>query len=268
MTTPPQEDSPVVRPAPGRIAFLAMRKDKAQKEFARLTRRYGNIRPEEADVIVCLGGDGFMLQTLRTVMHLNVPVYGMNCGSVGFMMNAPDEDDLPARISRAQSAALHPLHMKATDADGVIWEADALNDVYLFRQTHQAAKIRIDVDGRVRLPELISDGVILATPAGSTAYNLSVQGPIVPLSGNLFPLTPISPFRPRRWHGALLPHTSEVRFTVHEADKRPVAAVADAIEVRNVVSVTVRENRDLTATLLFDPGQTLSERIIAEQFSS
>lgn len=253
---------------PSRLAFTASSSGTAQQELHRLTKRYGNVPLEDAEIVICLGGDGFMLETLRQVLRYSVPVYGMNCGSVGFMMNPLDEDDLPARLMATQSVELHPLHMTACDKSGKTWEADALNDVFLFRQTRQAAKIRIDVDGHVRMPELISDGVLLATPAGSTAYNLSAQGPIVPLSGNVFPLTPISPFRPRRWRGALLPSTSEVRFTIMETDKRPVAAVADFTEVRDVVSVTVKENRSLSVVVLFDPGQTLTERIIAEQFSS
>lgn len=209
-----------------------------------------------------------MLETLRHVMDRPVPVYGMNCGSVGFLMNPFDEDNLPERLVATQSAVLHPLHMRATCVDGGIHEADALNDVFLFRETRQAAKIRVDVDGRERMPELICDGVLVATPAGSTAYNLSAHGPIVPLSGNLLPLTPISAFRPRRWRGALLPSTATVTFTILETEKRPVAAVADFTEVRDVVSVVVRENRTRSVMVLFDPGQTLSERIIAEQFSA
>jgi NAD+ kinase len=194
-------------------------------------------------------------------------VYGMNCGSVGFLMNRFDEDDLPARLARAQLAELHPLRMVATTAHGDRVEAVALNEVALLRELRQAAKIRITVDGRVRLAELACDGVLVSTPAGSTAYNLSAHGPIVPLSANLLPLTPISAFRPRRWRGALLPSTAEVLFEVLESDKRPVAAVADFTEVRDVLTVQVREDRALAALVLFDPGQGLSERIIAEQFT-
>ena len=200
---------------------------------------------EEAEVIVSLGGDGFMLETLHMLLGhgLATPVYGMNCGSVGFMMNAFDEADLPARLGRAQAALLHPLRMHAVTTAGAVEEAVAFNEVSLLRQLRQAAKIRITVDGRVRLKELICDGVLVATPAGSTAYNLSAHGPIVPLSANLLPLTPISAFRPRRWRGALLPSTADVLFEVLERDKRPVAAVADFTEVRDVASVAVSEDR-------------------------
>ncbi len=191
----------------------------------------------------------------------------MNCGSVGFMMNPFHEDDLPGRLGRAQAAVLHPLRMRAVTQAGAVQEAVALNEVSLLRQLRQAAKIRISVDGRVRLAELICDGVLVATPAGSTAYNLSAHGPIVPLSANLLPLTPISAFRPRRWRGALLPSTADVLFEVLEPEKRPVAAVADAFEVREVASVAVREDRSIAWTVLFDPDIPLSERIIAEQFT-
>jgi NAD+ kinase len=191
----------------------------------------------------------------------------MNCGSVGFMMNAFNEDDLSGRLARAQPALLHPLRMHAVTSTGSVEEAVAFNEVSLLRQLRQAAKIRITVDGRVRITELICDGVLVSTPAGSTAYNLSAHGPIVPLSANLLPLTPISAFRPRRWRGALLPATADVLFEVLERDKRPVAAVADFTEVRDVASVAVSEDRSVTTTVLFDPEQGLSERIIAEQFT-
>ncbi len=216
-----------------------------------------------------LGGDGFMLETLHRLLALpgSIPVYGMNCGSVGFMMNAFSEAELPERLARAQAAVLHPLRMHVITAAGAVEEALALNEVSLLRQLRQAAKIRITVDGRVRLPELICDGVLVSTPAGSTAYNLSAHGPIVPLTANLLPLTPISAFRPRRWRGALLPHTVDVLFEVLERDKRPVAAVADFTEVRDVASVAVSEDRNVSTTVLFDPDQGLSERILAEQFT-
>ena len=233
----------------------------------RLIARYGNVPAELADVIVSLGGDGFMLETLHRVLNRSVPVYGMNCGSVGFLMNALSEDDLVARLARAQPASLHPLRMFAITTGGAVHEALALNEVSLLREAAQAAKIRITVDGNVRLAELMCDGVLISTPAGSTAYNLSAFGPIVPLSANLLPLTPISAFRPRRWRGALLPSSAEVLFEVLESDKRPVAAVADSHEVRDVMSVAVHEDREITATVLFDPGQGLSERIITEQFT-
>ena len=250
-----------------RISFLASSAPLAQEARATLSARYGDVAPEHAQVVVALGGDGFMLETMHRVLGRNVAVYGMNCGSVGFMMNAFSEDDLPARLSRTQAASLHPLRMTATTRDGRHHESLALNEVSLLRQLRQAAKIRIMVDGRVRLSELICDGVLVSTPAGSTAYNLSAHGPIVPLSANLLPLTPISAFRPRRWRGALLPSTAQVLFEVLEPDKRPVAAVADFTEVRDVIAVSVREDRGLAATILFDPDQGLQERIIVEQFT-
>ena len=258
-----------MRILPQRIAVLATDTDSAQASRDRLLREYGACAPEDADVIVCLGGDGFMLETLHRQLGLNrsTPVYGMNCGSVGFLMNSFSELDLFGRVARAQEALLHPLRMRAVRTDGTAVEALALNEVSLLRQLRQAAKIRITVDGRVRLAELICDGVLVATPAGSTAYNLSAHGPIVPLSANLLPLTPISAFRPRRWRGALLPATVQVVFEVLERSKRPVAAVADFTEVRYVATVQVWEDRTVTTTILFDPDQGLSERIIAEQFT-
>ena len=254
---------------PMRIAFAAAPTTLAEESKARLVARYGDDRLADAEVIVGLGGDGFLLELLHRLLgeRLRKPVYGMNCGSVGFLMNAFSEDDLPARLGRAQAAVLHPLRMRAITVSGVIEEALALNEVSLLRQLRQAAKIRITIDGRVRLPELICDGVLVSTPAGSTAYNLSAHGPIVPLSANLLPLTPISAFRPRRWRGALLPSTADVLFEVLEQGKRPVAAVADFTEVRDVASVAVGEDRSVVTTVLFDPGQGLSERIIAEQFT-
>jgi NAD+ kinase len=249
-----------------RIGFAAAPTPLAAGARDRLIARYGDSPPEDADVIVCLGGDGFMLETLHRTLGRPVPVYGMNCGSVGFLMNEYSEEDLPGRLARAQAAVLHPLRMHAVTATGRVEEGLALNEVSLLRQLRQAAKIRISVDGRVRLAELICDGVLISTPAGSTAYNLSAHGPIVPLSANLLPLTPISAFRPRRWRGALLPSSAEVLFEVMEADKRPVAAVADFTEVRDVVSVAVSEDRSISVTVLFDPDQGLSERILAEQF--
>jgi NAD+ kinase len=252
---------------PGHITFVASDTDLARDAMARMVERHGNCAPGEADVAVSLGGDGFMLETLHRFLGTETPVYGMNCGSVGFLMNRFDEDDLPGRLARAQVAELHPLRMVATTAGGETVEAVALNEVALLREIRQAAKIRIIVDGRVRLEELACDGVLVSTPAGSTAYNLSAHGPIVPLSANLLPLTPISAFRPRRWRGAVLPSSAEVVFEVLESGKRPVAAVADFTEVRDVVRVHVREDRTLVARVLFDPDQGLSERIIAEQFT-
>lgn len=254
---------------PQRIAFAAAPTPLAAASLARLVDRYGSQPVDTADVVVCLGGDGFLLEMLHRLLDLDaqIPVYGMNCGSVGFLMNDFAEDGLTERLAQAQGAILHPLRMRAVTAAGTVHEALALNEVSLLRQLRQAAKIRIAIDGRVRLPELICDGVLLSTPAGSTAYNLSAHGPIVPLSANLLPLTPISAFRPRRWRGALLPSTASVTFEVLEREKRPVAAVADFTEVRDVASVSVGEDRSVVTTVLFDPGQGLSERIIAEQFT-
>jgi NAD+ kinase len=250
-----------------RIAFAAASTQLATDARSRLAARYGDEPLGSAEVVVSLGGDGFMLETLHAVLGKNVPVYGMNCGSVGFLMNEFSEEELGLRLTRAQVAVLHPLRMNAVTETGRVEEALALNEVSLLRQLRQAAKIRISVDGRVRLPELICDGILISTPAGSTAYNLSAHGPIVPLSANLLPLTPISAFRPRRWRGALLPSSAEVLFEVLEAQKRPVAAVADFTEVRDVISVAVSEDPTVGAPVLFDPDQGLSERIITEQFT-
>lgn len=256
-----------VRFAPGRIHFAAASTPLATDARDRLAARYGDCSCEKASVVVALGGDGSMLDTLHRVLPLHTPVYGMNCGSVGFLMNTFSEDDLPARLARAQETELYPLQMIARSKSGEAIKALAFNEVSLLRQLRQSAKIRITVDGRVRLEELTCDGVLISTPAGSTAYNLSAHGPIVPLSANLLPLTPISAFRPRRWRGALLPSTAEVLFEVLESDKRPTAAVADFTEVRDVASVSVREERSVSVTVLFDPDRGLSERIIAEQFT-
>ena len=250
-----------------KLAFIAAQNTGAMSARQKLIAQYGDCAVKEAAVIVALGGDGLMLECLHQVLGTSVPVYGMNCGSVGFMMNEYNEADLPLRISRALSSVLHPLRMHAVTASGVIEEAMALNEVSLLREGRQAAKIRISIDQRERLSELICDGVLISTPAGSTAYNLSAHGPIVPLSANLLPLTPISAFRPRRWRGALLPSTVDILFEVLEPDKRPVAAVADFTEVRDVISVAVNEDRTLGATVLFDPDRALSERIITEQFT-
>ena len=260
---------PFLTTRPARIAFAAAPTVLATHSLARLVERYGNHELADAEVIVCLGGDGFLLEMLHSLLDRgsHTPVYGMNCGSVGFLMNAFAEEFLEDRLANAQGAILHPLRMRAETGDGRIEEALALNEVSLLRQLRQAAKIKIEIDGRVRLSELICDGILVSTPAGSSAYNLSAHGPIVPLSANLLPLTPISAFRPRRWRGALLPSTAAVVFEVLEREKRPVAAVADFTEVRDVVSVSVQEDRSVVTTVLFDPGQGLSERIIAEQFT-
>lgn len=251
----------------GQIAFEAASSAIAQEAKDRLTARYGACSLDKAAVVVALGGDGSMLETIHKVLPCKIPVYGMNRGSVGFLMNTYSEDHLLERLACAQAADLHPLRMHAVTAAGAVEEALAFNEVSLLRQLRQAAKIRILVDGRVRLEELSCDGVLISTPAGSTAYNLSAHGPIVPLSANLLPLTPISSFRPRRWRGALLPSDADVVFEVLEHDKRPTAAVADFTEVRDVVSVAVSEDRTVCVRVLFDPDRGLSERIIAEQFT-
>ncbi len=251
----------------GRIAFVAAPTDLATEAMARMVAQYGNAALERARVVVALGGDGLMLETQHRLLGRNLPVYGMNCGSVGFLMNDFRDDALPDRLALAQATTLHPLRMRAHVGQGEPVEALAINEVSLLRETRQAAKIRILIDGTKRLDELICDGVLVATPAGSTAYNLSAHGPIVPLSANLLPLTPISAFRPRRWRGALLPAEARVVFEVLEPDKRPVAAVADYTEVRDVRRVEVREDREVSLTMLFDPDHGLSERIIAEQFT-
>jgi NAD+ kinase len=251
----------------GRIAFAGSATVLATEARERMVAFYGDCPLERATVVVALGGDGFMLETIHRVLPLRIPVYGMNCGSVGFLMNSFSEDDLPDRLAHAQAAVLYPLRMHTVRADGAEAEALAFNEVSLLRQLRQTSKIRVTVDGRVRLTELMCDGILISTPAGSTAYNLSAHGTIVPLSANLLPLTPISAFRPRRWRGALLPSTAQVVFEVLEADKRPTAAVADFTEVRDVISVAVSEDRSTSITVLFDPDRVLSERIIAEQFT-
>lgn len=249
-----------------KIAFVAMPGPGVSEARQRLEARYGSVPPEKADVIVALGGDGFMLQTLHRYMHLGKPIYGMNQGTVGFLMNAFSEEGLRERLRDAEVARLHPLRMRATRDAGTDLEALAINEVSLLRQTRQAAKLRISVDGRVRLEELTCDGILLATPAGSTAYNLSAHGPILPLTAQVLALTPISAFRPRRWRGAILPRHAEVVIDVLDHYKRPVSATADATEVRDVVQVAIAEAPDVSIDLLYDPEHSLEERILAEQF--
>ena len=246
--------------------FVAARTREAREALARLTALYGQCPPERAECVVALGGDGFMLETLHQFLGRQIPVFGMNCGSVGFLMNTFREDGLAERLAEAEAVMLHPLRMIATTQDGMVMQALAFNEVSMLRQTRQAAKLRIIVDGKVRLKELACDGALVSTPAGSTAYNFSVQGPIIPLGANLLCLTPISAFRPRRWRGALLPHGAEIVFEMLESDKRPVSAVADHTEVRNVARVEVRQDRSIAFTLLFDPEHNLEERVLKEQF--
>jgi NAD+ kinase len=249
-----------------RIAFVASPTSEAQEACRRLTDRYGNESPERADVIVALGGDGLMLHTLRRFLDSEKPIYGMHRGTVGFLMNDYHEEELRERLSKAQRTVIHPLLMRTHNGSGPAREHRAFNEVHLFRQTSQLARLRILVDGKVRMPELAADGVLVSTPAGSTAYNLSVQGPIIPIRASLLALTPISPFRPRRWRGALLPDSAAIRIEVLEPEKRPVAAVADHDEVRNVSAVDVCMDRAVSVKLLFDPGHSLDERILSEQF--
>jgi NAD+ kinase len=250
-----------------RVAFVAADTVPAQDGLKTLTTRYGQYAPGDADVIVALGGDGFMLEALHAYMDFGVPIFGMHRGTVGFLMNRYDEADLLERLSAATNVTVHPLRMTALSEDGSRHEALAINEVSMLRQTRQAAKIKIYIDGRERMSELFCDGVLVATPAGSSAYNLSVHGPVLPLNSNVLALTPISAFRPRRWRGAILPHTAVVRFTILEPDKRPVSAVADRTEVRQVAEVTVREDRSIGIRMLFDPEHNLEERIVAEQFA-
>lgn len=249
-----------------KIAFVASDHPDAREALGRLAHRYSNAPASEADVIVALGGDGLMLQSLHTHMRDGKPIYGMNRGSVGFLMNEYDEEGLLERLAAAEMTLIHPLTMHATDISGRVHTHLAINEVHLFRRSHQAAKLRISVDGKVRMHELISDGVLVATPAGSTAYNLSVQGPILPIEAPLLALTPISPFRPRRWRGALLSNQAHIAIEVLEYEKRPISAVADHDEVPSVTSVTIDEAKDIDLLMLFDPGHNLDERILSEQF--
>jgi NAD+ kinase len=251
-----------------KFAFLAADTEEARNVRARLEARYETVAPEEAEVIVALGGDGFMLETLHATLDRDVAIFGMNCGTVGFLMNGFEEEGLPERLATAERVTLHPLKMTAVTTGGEEVSELAINEVSLFRQAHQAAHVRIAVDGVTRLPELICDGVLVATPAGSTAYNLSAHGPIVPLGAQLLALTPISAFRPRRWRGALLPNTATVTFEVLIPDKRPVGATADSVEVRDVLTVEVSEAREIALALLFDPEHNLEQRVLQEQFAS
>lgn len=251
-----------------KIAFLASRSETAQAALKTLQAGYDHVAPEEADVIVALGGDGFMLHTLHQFMDQDTPVYGMNRGSVGFLMNSYSKEDLPERIAQASEEILHPLRMLARELDGDTTEALAINEVALTRDSAQAAKIRIIVDGTVRMEQLIADGVLVATPAGSTAYNHSAHGPIVPVGAGVLALTPISAFRPRRWRGALLSHQVKIILEVQEPEKRPVLAVADSKSVRNAVRVEVEESRGHNVRLLYDPHHNLDARIINEQFAT
>ncbi len=254
------------------IAIIADKTEKAQMIFQELQAQYNftalnPITQHNADLVLVLGGDGFMLHCLHNYMHLNVPFYGINCGTVGFLLNPYNLSDLEQLINKAQTTITYPLEMKTIQLDGSITTSLAINEVSLFRKTNQAIKIKISVDNLVRLEELVCDGILLATPAGSTAYNSSVQGPILPMGSNILALTPISPFRPKKWSGAILSHTSCVELTVLDPELRKVNAVADFLEVSSVKSVIIKEKREQPIRLLFDYNNGLEERILKEQFA-
>jgi NAD+ kinase len=249
-----------------RLAFVSAATPTARNARKKLEKRYGSVAPAQADVIVALGGDGLMLQTLHRNIHRGTPIYGMNLGTIGFLMNTYKEAGLLQRLRKARQVSLTPLRMAALTTRGRASEVIAINEVSLLRSSRQTARIAVAVDGRKRLPDLYCDGALVATPAGSTAYNLSAHGPILPLGAGLLALTPINAFRPRRWRGALLPRDAKVEFTILEPNKRPVAAAADSVEIANVTKVTVTEATDIDLTLLFDPEHDLEERILKEQF--
>jgi len=251
---------------PDKIYFHAADSDEGRAALNAMTTEYGQTKVEKAQVIVALGGDGTLLEAMHKYHPLKIPFYGMNRGSLGFLLNPYRAEELPLRLSRSQSVELYPLRMIARTTEGDNVEALAFNEVSLLREERHAAKIGVSIDGVERLPELVCDGILVSTPAGSTAYNLSAHGPIIPLSANVLALTPISAFRPRRWRGALLPHKTPVRFEILEASKRPVSATADFTEVRHVIQVDVHESRSVSVTLLFDPDHNLEERILKEQF--
>ncbi len=250
-----------------KIYFFAGNSKQAKAAKTKLLKKYKQTEVEKAEVIVALGGDGTMLETLHKFIDKKVPIYGMNCGSVGFLMNNFSTDKLTKRIQLAKKTILHPLHMKAKTIDNKKISALAVNEVSLLRESRQSAKLRILVNNSVKLSKLVCDGVLLSTPAGSSAYNFSAHGPIIPLQSSILSLTPISAFRPRRWRGALLPTSSIIKIQVLEKTKRPVSAVADFTEVRDVDEVEIQENKKITLTLLFDPNHNLEERIINEQFA-
>lgn len=250
-----------------KIAFTAVEYDIAQQALKELVQIYGNVPLEEAEALVCLGGDGFMLETLHHHPGCDVPVFGINYGTVGFLMNEPDEKNLIERLKEAQETIISPLHMHVVTTSGEVKEGLGFNDVFIYRQTRQTVCLSIEIDGRMRMPELRCDGIVMATPAGSTAYNRSTDGPIIPLGVELLSLMPICPFHPRHWRGALLPEEVVVRFVILDTDKRPASAVAGPTEIRDVKEVIVKADHSKKVTLLFDPHHSLSERIIAEQFT-
>jgi NAD+ kinase len=250
-----------------KLTFFASRKPRAQKAMEELKGLYGFVEPEKAEAIVVLGGDGTMLKALHHFADFQAPIFGMNLGTLGFLLNENRKDDLVKRIKKANRFEIRPLQMEARDKAGTIHKEIAFNEVSLLRETHNSAKIRVFVNGKERLKELVCDGIMLSTPVGSTAYNSSAGGPIVPLYGNVYPLTPISPFRPRRWKGALLRNDAEVRLEVLKAVERPVSATADSKEVRDVIEVKIRESKNISKTILYDPDNPLEERIYQEQFA-
>jgi NAD+ kinase len=252
---------------PQRVACVHSGSEKAKHSFADLAGRYNFVSPEQSDMIVALGGDGFLLHTIHNTLSLGKPIFGMNCGTVGFLMNDYRVDDLPARIEAAKAIRLPPLAMEARMENGRVQKGLAFNEVSVTRHSGQSANMRITIDGVERLAKFVGDGLIVSTAAGSTAYNLSAHGPIIPLGSKLLALTPVSPFRPRRWRGALLPHTAKVTLENLDSDKRPLAATADFMEVFGVLSITIGEDDKNVATLLFDHDRSLEERVIAEQFA-
>jgi len=249
-----------------KLTFIAAESNEAQEAMKKLQKHYDDVGVDKADIVISIGGDGTMLESLHKTYNHGLPVYGMNCGSVGFLMNPYRPEKLLERLNEAHEVKIYPLHMKTIDDKGKEYEAIAFNEVALLRQTRQAAKLKISVDNIERIPELVCDGILLATPAGSTAYNLSAHGPIIPLSANVLALTPISAFRPRRWKGALLPSHSRVKIEIHNPQKRPVSATADSTEIRHVASVEIKQSGSEGCTLLFDPDHKLEERILKEQF--
>ncbi|WP_205756222.1 NAD kinase [Labrenzia sp. 011] len=265
-SAPPLQQDQIREIPLNKLAFVASDTEEARTALESLTRRYGNFPVDEADAIVALGGDGLMLQTLHAHMDSGKPIYGMNRGSVGFLMNEYREDNLKERLAKADITTIRPLEMTAVDVDGITRNALAINEVSLLRQTSQAARLRISVDGRVRLEELVCDGCIVATPAGSTAYNLSAHGPILPITAHLLALTPISAFRPRRWRGALLPNLAKVDIEILDPGKRPVSASADHREIRSVTHVAIEESTRLEGLIMFDSDHGWDERILTEMF--
>lgn len=249
-----------------KICFMASETEVAQSALDRMTARYGSCPVGEAEVIVALGGDGFMLHTLHATERIDVPVYGMNCGTIGFLMNEYDEEALPERLAAAEEEVINPLAMRAGTADGSVKEALAINEVSLLRAGPQAARLKITIDGKVRMEELVCDGALVSTPAGSTAYNYSAHGPILPIGAEVLALTPMAAFRPRRWRGALLPKTAKVRFDVLDAEKRPVMADADGRSARDIRWVEIHSENSVRHRILFDPGHGLEERLTREQF--